>query len=61
MSLRVVVLAFVIVALVAACRDVLRVIRAEHGSKAEDLRSALDETAILSGRIDELWHDEWRG
>ena len=47
--------------LVAACRDVLRVIRAEHGSKAEDLRSALDETEILSGRIDELWHDEWRG
>ena len=46
--------------LVAACRDVLRVIRAEHGSKAEDLRSALDETEILSGRIDELWHDEWR-
>lgn len=47
--------------LVAACRDVLRVIRAEHGSKAEDLRSALDETEILSGKIDEVWHDEWRG
>jgi hypothetical protein len=47
--------------LVAACRDVLRVIRAEHGSKAEDLRPALDETEILSGKIDEVWHDEWRG
>ena len=39
----------------------LLVIRAEHGSKAEDLRPALDETEILSGKIDELWHDEWRG
>jgi hypothetical protein len=47
--------------LVAASRDVLRVVRAEHGSKAEDLRPALDETEILSGKIDELWRDEWRG
>ena len=47
--------------LVAACRDVLRVIRTEHSSKAEDLRPALDETEILSEKIDELWHDEWRG
>ena len=39
----------------------LRVIRAEHGSKAEDLRLALDETEILSGKTEEVWHDEWRG
>ena len=42
-------------------RDMLRVIRAEHESKAEDLKPALDETEILSEKIDELWHDEWRG
>ena len=47
--------------LVAACRDVLRVIHAEHGSKAKDLRPALDETEMLSGKIEELWHDEWCG
>ena len=47
--------------LVAAGRDVLRVIRAEHGSKAKDLRPALDETEMLSGKIEELWHDEWCG
>lgn len=39
----------------------LRVICAEHGSKAEDLRPVLDETEILSGKIDEVRHDEWRG
>ena len=46
---------------VAACRDVLRVIRAQPGAESEDLRPILDETEILSGKIDELWHDGWRG
>src|SRR5699024_2716772 len=27
---------------------------------AYDFRPALDKTEILSGKIDELWHDEWR-
>ena len=47
--------------LIAASRDVLRVIRAEQGPKAEDLRPALDETELLFGKIDGLCHDEWRG
>ena len=47
--------------LVAACRDVLRVIRAQPGAEPEDLEPVLDETEILSGKIDELWHDGWRG
>lgn len=36
-------------------------IRAEHGSKAADLKPTLDEIEILSSKIDELWHDEWSG
>jgi len=47
--------------LVAACRDVLRVIRAQPGAEPEDLEPVLDETEILSGKIDELYHDGWRG
>ncbi len=47
--------------LVGACRDTLRVIRAERGAKPEELRRTLDEVEILSGKITELWHDGWRG
>ena len=47
--------------LVEASRDVPRLIHAEHGSKAQDLRLTPDEMEILSGKIDELWHDEWYG
>ena len=47
--------------LVGACRDTLRVIRAERGEKPDELRQTLDEVEILSGKIDELWHDGWRG
>jgi hypothetical protein len=41
--------------------DTLRVVRAERGAKLDELRQALDEGEILSGKIDELWHDGWRG
>jgi len=27
----------------------------------DELRRTLDEVEILSGKIDELWHDGWRG
>jgi len=47
--------------LIGACRDVLRVIRAEPGAQPEELKPALDEVEILSGELDELWHDGWRG
>ena len=47
--------------LIGACRDVLRVIRAEPGAQPEDLKPALDEVEILSGELDEVWHDGWRG
>jgi len=47
--------------LVGACRDTLRVIRAERGAKPDELRQTLDEVKILSGKIEELWHDGWRG
>jgi len=47
--------------LVGACRDTLRVIRAERGAKPDELRETLNEVEILSGKIDELWHDGWRG
>jgi transposase-like protein len=47
--------------LVGACRDTLRVIRAECGAQPEELKRTLDEVEILSGKIDELWHDGWRG
>ncbi len=46
--------------LVGACRDTFRVIRAERGAKPDELRQTLDEVEILSGKIDELWHDGWR-
>ena len=45
--------------LVGACRDTLRVVLAERGAKPDELREALDEVEILSGKIDELWHDGW--
>lgn len=47
--------------LVGACRDTLCVVCAERGAKPDDLRQALDEVEILSGKIDGLWHDGWRG
>jgi hypothetical protein len=47
--------------LVGACRDTLRVLRAEDGAKPDELRQTLDEVEILSGKIEELWHDGWRG
>ena len=40
--------------LIGACRDVLRVIRAEPGAQPEELKPALDEVEILSGELDEL-------
>jgi hypothetical protein len=36
-------------------------VRAERGAKPDELRQILDEGEILSGEIDELWHDGWRG
>ena len=47
--------------LVGACRDTPRVIRAERGAQPEEPKQTLDEVEILSGKIDELWHDGWRG
>jgi hypothetical protein len=47
--------------LVEACRDTLRVIRAERGANPDELRQTLDEGEMLSGKIDELWHEGWRG
>ena len=47
--------------LIGACRDVLRVIRAEPGAQPEELRPAADEIEILSRKLDEVWHDGWRG
>jgi transposase-like protein len=47
--------------LVAASRDVLRVIRAERGAESDELKPAIDEVEIFSGELDEVWHDEWRG
>jgi len=47
--------------LVGACRDTLRVLRAEHGAAPDELRQTLDEVEILSGKIEELWHDGWHG
>ena len=47
--------------LVGACRDTLRVLRAEDGAKPDELRQTLDEVEILSGKIEELWHDGWHG
>jgi hypothetical protein len=47
--------------LIGACRDALRVIRSEPGAKPEELKPALDEVEVLSGELDEVWHDGWRG
>ena len=47
--------------LTGACRDTLRVLRAEPGAKPEELKPALDEVEILSGKLDGVWHDGWRG
>lgn len=47
--------------IVGGYRDALRVIRAERGAKPDGLRRTLDGVEILSGKIDELWHDGWRG
>jgi hypothetical protein len=46
--------------LIGACRDVLRVIRAEPGAQPEELKPALDEVEIPSGKLNEIWHDGWR-
>jgi transposase-like protein len=47
--------------IIGACRDTLRVLRAEPGAQPEELKPALDEVEILSGELDEVWHDGWRG
>jgi len=47
--------------LVSACRDTVCVIRAECGAQPEELKPALDEVEILSEKLDEVWHDGWRG
>ena len=33
----------------------------ERGAKPVELRQTFNEGEILSGKIDELWHDGWRG
>lgn len=47
--------------IIGASRDALRVIRAERGAQPEELKPALDEVEILSEKLDEVWHDRWRG
>jgi len=47
--------------LVSACRDTVCVIRAECGAQPEELKPGLDEIEILSGKLDEVWHDGWAG
>jgi hypothetical protein len=47
--------------LIGACRDPLRVIRTEPDAQPEELELALDEVEILSGKLEEVWHDGWRG
>jgi hypothetical protein len=47
--------------IIGACRDMLRVIRAEPGAQPEELKPVLDEVEILSGKLDGVWHDGWRG
>lgn len=49
------------VTLVATCRDVLRVIRAEPGAETEELKPVINEIKILSGELEEVWHDKWCG
>jgi len=41
--------------LIGACRDALRVIRTEPGAQPEELKPALDEVEILSGKLEEVW------
>jgi hypothetical protein len=48
-------------ALIGACRDVLRVICPERRTPPEEFKPALDEVEILSGELDEVWHGGWRG
>jgi len=43
--------------IIGACRDTLRVIRAEPGANPEELKPVLDEVEILSEKLDEVWHD----
>ncbi len=47
--------------LVGGCRDTLCVICVERSANPDELRQTLDEGEILSGKINELWHDGWRG
>jgi hypothetical protein len=47
--------------IIGACRDALRVIRAEQGVSPAELRPALDEVEILSEKLGEVCHDGWRG
>jgi hypothetical protein len=50
-----------IMTIIGACRDTLRVLRAEPGAQPEELKPAPDEVEILSVELDEVWHDGWRG
>jgi len=43
--------------IIGACRDTLRVLRAEPGAQPEELKPALDEVEILSGKLDVVRHD----
>ena len=47
--------------IIGASRGALRVIRAKRGAQPEELKPALDEVEILSEKLDEVWHDRWRG
>ena len=47
--------------IIGASRDALRVIRAEPGAQPEELKPVLDEVEILSEKLEEVWHDGWRG
>ena len=47
--------------LIWTCRDVLLVVRTEPGTQLEELKPALDEVEIFSGKLDEIWYDGWRG
>jgi hypothetical protein len=37
------------------------VLRAEPGAAPEEVKPAVDEVEILSSRLEEVWHDGWRG
>lgn len=45
--------------LIGACRDVLRVIRAEPEAQPEEFRPAAGEVEILLINLGEVWHDVW--